>query len=65
MTFLYLDWSHPDQLVFATVSALLRIASLHPEHRKSSTAAISDFTGQIVEMLRNGDCVYLYPAFHL
>ena len=49
------DWSQPDQLAFATVSALLHVSSSHPEHRKAATDAIIHFVGQIVEMLKQGD----------
>ena len=50
-----LDWALPDQLAFATVSALLHVASAHEEHRKAATGAISIFVTQIVGMLKGGD----------
>lgn len=56
-----LDWALPDQLVSSTVTALLRIASLHSEYRQVATAAISQFVGQIVAMLKKGDCRSLCP----
>ncbi|KIP08777.1 hypothetical protein PHLGIDRAFT_364236 [Phlebiopsis gigantea 11061_1 CR5-6] len=49
------DWALPDKLVTATVSALLRISTSHPEHRQAATSAIGDFVGQIIGMLQNGD----------
>ncbi len=42
------EWALPDQLVFATVSALLRIAGEHPEHRESAICAITHFVCRIV-----------------
>lgn len=41
------EWSLPDQLVFSTVSALLRVAALHPEHSDTATSAIVDFVGDV------------------
>ena len=51
-----LEWALPDQLVSATVSALLRIASSHSQHRESATGAIANFVQEIVLMLTKGDC---------
>lgn len=50
------DWSLPDQLVAATVSALLRIASVHAGHREAAMSAIRNFVSQIVAMLCKGEC---------
>lgn len=50
------DWALPDQLVAATVSALLRIASRHAEYREAAMGAITTFVSQIVSMLCKGDC---------
>ncbi|KAH8099528.1 atypical/PIKK/PI4K protein kinase [Cristinia sonorae] len=62
------EWSQPDQLVYATVSALLRIASIHDAHRATATGAIVTFAGQIVGMLKTGDAedvlTQFAPAFH-
>ncbi|TCD70919.1 phosphatidylinositol-4- kinase [Steccherinum ochraceum] len=62
------EWSQPDQLVFATVSALLRIASLHEDHRATATGAIVKFAEQIVGMLQSGEAedilAQFAPAFH-
>lgn len=43
----HIDWSLPDQLVFSTISALLRVASLHPEHSEVATGAIFDFISDV------------------
>ncbi|THH29581.1 hypothetical protein EUX98_g4604 [Antrodiella citrinella] len=62
------EWALPDQLVFATVSALLRIASTHSGYRAAATRAIVAFAGQIVAMLKTGDVedilAQFAPAFH-
>ena len=47
------DWAIPDQLVYNTVSSLLRLASAHPEHRIPVTDVILDFTSKIVTLLQN------------
>lgn len=46
-----LDWSLPDELVFVTVCALLRLASLHPTYRENVMAAIVTFAEESVKML--------------
>lgn len=51
-----LEWALPDQLVFATVSALLRIAGNHSEYREVATGAIVQFVERIVSMLKSGHC---------
>lgn len=48
------EWALPDQLVFATVSALLRIASSHSRFRSDAISAIVRFTDQIVQQLKAG-----------
>ncbi|EKM55298.1 uncharacterized protein PHACADRAFT_255820 [Phanerochaete carnosa HHB-10118-sp] len=62
------DWALPDQLVAATVSALLRIASSHAEYRGDVMGAITNFVSQIVSMLCKGDSSDILsqyaPAFH-
>lgn len=45
------DWSLPDELVFVTVSALLRLASLHADYRERALAAIVRFADESVKML--------------
>ena len=49
------EWALPDQLVFATVSALLRIASIREDQRAVATNAIAKFAEQIVYMLKTGE----------
>lgn len=62
------EWALPDQLVFATVSALLRIASSHSRFRSDAISAIVRFTDQIVQQLKAGapqDILTQFaPAFH-
>ncbi len=58
----WVDWALPDQLAFATVSALLRIASSHPEHREAATCAISGFVSCIVKMLKDGGCKFTFAV---
>lgn len=48
------EWSQPDQLVYATVSALLRIAGTHEDYRAVATGAIVKFAQQIVAALKMG-----------
>ncbi|CCM00003.1 uncharacterized protein FIBRA_02028 [Fibroporia radiculosa] len=62
------EWALPDQLVFATVSALLRIANSHTKHRMGAISAIRKFTGEIVRMLQRGAptsvLTQFAPSFH-
>ncbi|KAH9930753.1 atypical/PIKK/PI4K protein kinase [Fomitopsis serialis] len=62
------EWSLPDQLVFSTVSALLRIANSHSEYRVHALDAIVRFTDSIVNLLKTGEAVdiltQIAPAFH-
>ncbi|KAF8913519.1 hypothetical protein CPB85DRAFT_1299266 [Mucidula mucida] len=62
------DWSLPDQLVFSTVSALLRVASLHPEHNDVATGAILDFISDITTKIATTApldiLTQLSPALH-
>ncbi|KAI0818966.1 atypical/PIKK/PI4K protein kinase [Irpex lacteus] len=62
------EWSPPDQLAFATVSALLRIASAHPTYRESCIDAIADFVSRIVTLLQSGNSSDILsqfaPCFH-
>ena len=58
-----LDWALPDQLVFKTVSALLRTSSTHPEYRRAATQALISFSERILNMLQTGDCEYLDLRF--
>ncbi|KAG8734179.1 phosphatidylinositol-4- kinase, partial [Ceratobasidium sp. 423] len=62
------DWSLPDELVFVTVCALLRLASLHPTYRESVMAAIVTFAEESVKMLGEEPAaeviIHVSPAFH-
>jgi phosphatidylinositol 4-kinase A len=54
-----IEWALPDQLVYSTVSALLRTAAVHPQHRTAALNAIFDFTRTIVQRLEQGTCMVL------
>ncbi|KAL1947994.1 hypothetical protein VTO73DRAFT_13718 [Trametes versicolor] len=62
------EWAMPDQLVSTTVTALLRIASAHPEHRRDAFNAIVKLVAEIVKRFRTAnafDVLSQYaPAFH-
>jgi hypothetical protein len=45
------EWSLPDELVFSTVCALLRLASRYPNYRERVVAAIVTFAEESVKML--------------
>lgn len=47
------EWAIPDQLVYNTVSSLLRLAASHPGRRLSVTDAILEFAERIVTLLQN------------
>lgn len=51
------DWALPDQLVFSTVSALLRITSVHTEHSETAVNAILAFIVKVTENLQTANCV--------
>ena len=59
---LFAEWALPDQLTFATVSALLHVASSYPEYRENATGAITQFISQTVEMLKKGDRAQLHSS---
>ncbi|OCH92135.1 atypical/PIKK/PI4K protein kinase [Obba rivulosa] len=62
------EWALPDQLVFVTVTALLRIASSHQEYREQAIGAIVKFCSQVVKQLQSREPVDVLtqsaPAFH-
>lgn len=64
------DWALPDQLVFSTVTALLRISSSHPELSGSAIEAISNFIIDVHNMIAEdstSECqilTQLVPALH-
>ncbi|KAI0273304.1 atypical/PIKK/PI4K protein kinase [Gloeopeniophorella convolvens] len=47
------EWSLPDQLVYSTISALLKLATVHSDYRKAITGAISTFTSVLVQQLQD------------
>ncbi len=57
------EWALPDQLVFATVSTLLWLASIFPETRSQSIDSIGNFSKLAVQSLRSENCnlVCLFP----
>lgn len=50
------EWALPDQLVFSTVSALLRICGAHPEYADRTVTSIITFVTDIVENLQESSC---------
>ncbi|KAI0362486.1 atypical/PIKK/PI4K protein kinase [Trametes cingulata] len=62
------DWAMPDQLVSTTVSALLRIASGHPEHREGAVGAIVRLVTEIVRRFKTANAFHVLsqyaPSFH-
>ncbi|KAG5645572.1 hypothetical protein DXG03_005710 [Asterophora parasitica] len=62
------DWALPDQLVYSTVSALLRLSSSHTQYTEKAAFAICFFLSQIVEQIRNSSSLsvltQLTPALH-
>ena len=53
------DWAMPDQLVSTTVTALLKIASIHPVHRGSALGAIVSLVTEIVKRFKTADREYM------
>ncbi|KAF7311374.1 hypothetical protein MKEN_01039300 [Mycena kentingensis (nom. inval.)] len=62
------EWSLPDQLVFSTVSALLRISTSHANYSDAATGAILSFIARIVEEIKTASALdiltQLTPALH-
>ena len=54
------DWALPDQLVFSTVSALLRITSVHTEYSETAVNAIFAFIAKVIENIQTANCE-LFP----
>ena len=50
------EWALPDQVVFSTVAALLRISSNHPEYSNRATSAIYFFVEQTIEEIHVSTC---------
>jgi phosphatidylinositol 4-kinase len=51
-----IDWALPDQLVFSTVSALLRVSSTHPHDAERATGAIFAFISHLVREIETSTC---------
>lgn len=49
------EWALPDQLVYSTVSALLRMASAHPRYSAAATEAVCAFISDVVNNIKTGD----------
>ncbi|TBU65484.1 atypical/PIKK/PI4K protein kinase [Dichomitus squalens] len=62
------EWAMPDQLVSTTVTALLKIASAHPEYRQVTFDAITNLVKEIVPRFQTEDSFDVLsqyaPAFH-
>ncbi|KAF6763882.1 atypical/PIKK/PI4K protein kinase [Ephemerocybe angulata] len=62
------DWALPDQLVFSTVSALLRLSNDHPVFTEQAVKALFEFVARTVENIGNSPSfevlTQLYPAIH-
>ncbi|KAJ7047187.1 hypothetical protein C8F04DRAFT_987659 [Mycena alexandri] len=62
------EWALPDQLVFSTVSALLRISSSHDKYSDAATTAIFSFISRIVNKINTTSSLdiltQLTPALH-
>lgn len=57
------EWAMPDQLVSTTVTALLRIASAHPEHRRDAFDAIVKLVTEIVKRFRTANGKYTFVSW--
>ncbi|KAF8529176.1 hypothetical protein BU17DRAFT_73353 [Hysterangium stoloniferum] len=62
------EWALSDQLTFATVSSLLRLALSHSEHRSTIVKAIFKFASLTVSQLKDADPTtvisQIAPSFH-
>lgn len=62
------EWALPDQLVFSTVSALLRICRAHPEYADRTVTSIITFVNDIVENINESSSIdvltHLTPSIH-
>ena len=56
------DWSLPDQLAYTTVSALLKLAAVHPEYRDGVMTAVTTFTSVLVDKLQRSPRECLFSA---
>lgn len=60
---LSIDWALPDQLVFSTASALLRISGNHETHKQVAPTAINSFLEDVVGRLMTENCPSLQILF--
>ncbi|KAF5380919.1 hypothetical protein D9615_004166 [Tricholomella constricta] len=62
------DWALPDQLVYSTVSALLRLSSSRTQYTEKAASAICSFLSQMVKQIKSSDplsvLTQLTPALH-
>ncbi|TFK54620.1 hypothetical protein OE88DRAFT_1653021 [Heliocybe sulcata] len=62
------EWALPDQLVFATVKTLLKLATQYPNHREVAIGGVISFAQEIVSRLTSGSSydalVRHAPSFH-
>ncbi|CAG7846286.1 Phosphatidylinositol 4-kinase stt4 Short=PI4-kinase; Short=PtdIns-4-kinase [Serendipita indica DSM 11827] len=62
------DWALPDQLVYSTVTALLRLAEKSEGSKQRIVAAIIKLASQIVSQMQGDSLIAIvtqtYPAFH-
>ncbi|KAJ3753010.1 hypothetical protein EV360DRAFT_88184 [Lentinula raphanica] len=62
------EWALPDQLVYSSITALLRIARSHPSYAASATDTICMFISDVVDNIKAGDSLdvltQLMPALH-
>lgn len=48
------DWALPDQLVFSTVTALLRLAGKSADHRERIVSSVIQMASETVSQMKNG-----------
>ena len=60
-----LDWALPDQLVYSTVSAMLRITATRAKHSETVAKAISKFIGDVVKKIKTATCKLTLSKFWL
>ncbi|KAF9564367.1 hypothetical protein CPC08DRAFT_705318 [Agrocybe pediades] len=64
----WIDWALPDQLVFSTISALLRLSNEYESFREQATSAIFFFVSQTVQRIQISNSLdvltQLMPALH-
>lgn len=58
------EWALPDQLVYSTVYALLRISSVHEDKGRVVVDAIVEFITEVIENLKSSNCDWLSIQCH-